>query len=89
MALMRNTIPGKTSSDCRVKFVYKNVIITHGWAGPSYFLGKLFNEMLTYCRDTFRGYVYYVEYVSGKTWVMEFFFKTPSDAMLFRLMWGQ
>ena len=91
MALMRNTIPAKTSLDCRVKFVYDTVLhIPHGvGAGPSYFDGKLFNETLTYCRDTFRGYVYYVEYVSGKTWAVEFFFKTPADAMLFMLRWGE
>lgn len=96
MALMRNTIPANTSSDCRVKFLYDSPLSNRN-TQASYLkrfglgsLGdeKLFHELLNYCRATFRGYVYYVEYASGKKWAIEFFFKTPADAMFFKLMWG-
>lgn len=96
MALMRNTIPEKTSSDCRVKFFYDGPISkrsSHGYILKLFGLNpveddKLFNELLNYCRATFKGYVYYVEYASGRKWAIEFFFKSPADAMLFKLMWG-
>jgi len=97
MALMRNTIPAKTSLDCRVKFLYDSPLSKNNSTNVILRLfglvplenDKLYNEMLTYCRATFRGYVYYVEYASGRKWAIEFFFKTPSDAMLFMLRWGQ
>ena len=88
MALMRNTIPENTSSDCRVKFLYTQAAYLKRFGFGSLGDEKLFHELLNYCRATFRGYVYYVEYASGKKWAIEFFFKTPADAMFFKLMWG-
>ena len=96
MALMRNTIPANTSSDCRVKFVYDSPLSTRTSSNtilkmfgiPPHEDDTQYNELLNYCRATFKGYVYYVEYASGRKWVIEFFFKTPADAMLFKMMWG-
>lgn len=99
MALIRNTIPAKTSLDCRVKLLYDSPLSLSKRNTQAEFLKMfgldylgddiIFHDLLNYCRATFKGYVYYVEYASGRKWAIEFFFKTPADAMLFRLMWGQ
>ena len=89
MALMKNGIPIKLDKDCRVKI---DCSASEMWFKFGIYVPDMTTsqrEMFSWIRENCTGYVYHVEYPlvvkKERRYIMEFFFKTVSDAIMFKM----
>ena len=94
MALLRNMIPDNVSQDSRVKIDLdpKNGFWAQFGLNVRAFDPDKKKLYFKWIRENCQGYVYWVEYELSNSkkvdYVIEFFFKTVADAILFKLAFG-
>jgi hypothetical protein len=102
MALFKYGIPDGVKKDCRVSLHLTHPInqmfLKFGLIAPNsntstarVFTNDDEAEMMTWARQNLKGYVYHIRHQYDRDcddFVWELFFKSPADAIMFKLRWS-